>query len=125
VRQVGTFAAAALAALVAAPAAAHHPGSHAGRLPDGRVKLDVATVGDGCTSMGTIAPGLPGGVSAPPGAAPVTAQLDRPREAVCTMVAKPVTGEAFLDLPVGTGAIHLFIVGPEGAVRSTERVPVR
>ena len=115
-----------LAALLpAVPAAAHHPGSHATRLGDGRVRLEVTAIGDGCTSMGPIAPGLPRGVGAPPGAAPVTATLKRPAEAMCIMIAKPVTGEAVLDLPASTPAIHLFIVGPDGAVRSTERVPIR
>jgi hypothetical protein len=123
--RTGLLSLGALATAWALPAAAHHPGSHATRLPDGRVELEVATVGDGCTSMGPIAPGLPAGVSPPPGAAPVTARLARPAGTVCTMIAKPVRGEAVLRLPPATAAIHVFIVGPDGAVQSTERVPVR
>ena len=115
-----------LAALLPAlPAVGHHPGSHATRQADGRVKVEVATIGDGCTSMGPIAAGLPAGISAPPGASPVTARLNRPAEAICIMIGKPVTGEAVLRLPASAAAIHLFIVGPDGTVRSTERVPIR
>ena len=113
------------ALLLAPPAIAHHPGSHATRLSDGRVKLEVATVGDGCTGMGTIAAGVPRGTTAPPGAVPVIATVKRPAEAICIMIAKPVTGEAVLALPASAAAIHLFIVDPDGTVRSTERVPIR
>jgi hypothetical protein len=112
------------ALLQTSSAMAHHPGSHASRLPDGRVKLEVGTSGDGCTTVGAISAGVPAGVSAPPGASPVTVRLNRPPETVCTMELKPVAGEAVLVLPAAVRAIHVFILGQDGTVRATERVPI-
>jgi hypothetical protein len=43
---------------------------------------------------------------------------------VCTQAVGAARGEAVLDLP-GASAIHLFVVGTDGRIVTTERVPVR
>ena len=108
-----------------APALAHHPGSHAARDADGGVRLEVVvTAADACTSIAQVRPGAPPGIAAVPGSAPVTARLQRPGGA-CAAVVTAVRAEERLDLGREVGQILLYVVGPDGAVASTERVPVR
>ena len=113
--------------LLASPGAlAHHPGSHANRLPDGRVRLEVATLAtDACTRVGTVASGAPASVKAPPGAAPVTARLVREGSGACATVVTAAKSEVVLDLGRGASHVFLYILTPDGTVASTERVPVR
>ena len=107
-------------------ALAHHPGSHASRLPDGRVRVEVAAVAtDGCTRIGRVRAAAPSSVSAVPGAAAVTAELVRAGAGPCTMAVVAVTSETVLDLAPGLRQIMLYILAPDGTLASTERVPIR
>ncbi len=106
-------------------AEAHHPGSHATRQPDGRVKLEaVATTADACARIADIRIGTPVGVAAPPGSVPVTARLLRESD-VCAVAVAAVRSEATLDLPNPAAQISLYFEGADGRVLSTERVPIR
>jgi hypothetical protein len=114
-----------LAIATAAETLAHHPGSHAAREGDGRVRLDVATaVPDACTTIAAVEKGAPPSVQPPRGAEPVTVRLERPAGLACATVVTAVRREAVLEIPPDIATLHLFIVGPEG-VRATERVPIR
>lgn len=118
---------AALLALVLATAEtlAHHPGSHAERLRDGRVRLEAAAVvPDACTTIEAIERGAPPTAQPPPGAEPVTVRLGRPEGASCAAVITAARRETTLAIPAGAKVLHLFIVGPDG-LRATERVPIR
>ncbi|KAA2235600.1 hypothetical protein [Salinarimonas soli] len=109
----------------AVEALAHHPGSHAVR-KGGAVALEaVATVSDGCTTIGSVALGAPAGIAAPAAAEPVTVRLARPEGAVCTQALGTARREIDLMVPAGRAILHLFVVGPDGAVVSTERVPIK
>jgi hypothetical protein len=80
-----------LAIATAAETLAHHPGSHAARQGDGRVRLDVSTVvPDTCMAVASVERGTPASVQAPRGAEPVTARLERPAELICATVVTAV-----------------------------------
>jgi hypothetical protein len=112
--------------LAAVEALAHHPGSHANRDGSGAVRLEaVATVPDGCTTIAGVEPGLPPGVKAPPSAEPVTVRLARPAGAVCTQAVASVRRDVTLQVPPDRASLHLFVVGTDGRVLSSERVPIR
>lgn len=112
--------------LAAAGAQAHHPGSHATREKDGRVKVEaVATVGDSCLAIAAVRLGTPPNVTAPAGAAPVTAEVKRAGSTGCRAAATVLRAEHLLPLGAEVRQIHLYVVGPDGAVLSTERVPLR
>ena len=114
-----------LAILAAAETFAHHPGSHAERLRDGRVRLEAATVApDSCAAIEAIERGAPPFVKPLPGAEPVTVRFKRPDGAVCATVVTAARREAVLEVPPEAKALHLFFVGLDG-VRATERVPIR
>ena len=107
-------------------ALAHHPGSHASRLSDGRVRVEVAAVAtDGCTRIERVRVAAPPSVSAVPGAAAVTAELVRAGAGPCTMAVVAVRSETVLDLAPGIRQIMLYILAPDGTLASTERVPIR
>jgi hypothetical protein len=109
----------------AVEALAHHPGSHANRVAGG-VRLEaVVTVPDGCTAIGAVVAGTPPGVSAPPSAEPVTVRLERPAGAACTQVLTSVRREVTIPVATDRGSLHLFVVGADGRVTSSERVPIR
>jgi hypothetical protein len=105
---------------------AHHPGSHATRKGVGTVWLEaVVTVSDGCTTIGSVALGAPAGVSVPPSAEPVTVRLARPQGAMCTQALGSARSESALTVPAARGSLHLFVLGLDGRVVSSERVPIR
>ncbi|HVL72579.1 MAG TPA: hypothetical protein VM434_11950 [Beijerinckiaceae bacterium] len=107
-------------------ALAHHPGSHAYREADGRVRVEVASpVGDACTTVGRVEAGAPTGVAAPAGAVPVTVRLQRPPGAPCATVVRTATGEAVLAVGREARTLHLYVIAPDGRVAATERVPIR
>jgi hypothetical protein len=107
---------------VSAPA--HHPGSHASRQPDGRVRVQVVTrTADSCTDIADILVGPPPGLSAVPGSSPVTARLRR-RSGTCESVVTAVRAEQVLQVPQDVRQIHLFVAAPDGRVLATERVPI-
>lgn len=107
------------------PALAHHPGSHAARLPDGRVKIEAyAMATDSCTRVGAIRPGTPAGVTPPPNLTPMTVRLERRGEA-CATVVTPVRVEAVLDVARSVKQIILYIESPDGSLAASERVPVQ
>ncbi len=109
-----------------AEAVAHHPGSHANRQGDGRVRLDVAAnVTDGCTTIAAARRGVPPNAQRPTGADPVVVELRRPAEAMCAQVVRTARAEAMLDTPPGLTALHLFMLAGDGRVTATERVPIR
>ena len=111
--------------ILTSPVLAHHPGSHAAREADGRVRLDVVvTAADACTTIAAVTAGAPSGVAPVPGSTPVTARLQRPGGA-CATVVTAVRAEERLHLGQNVGQILLYVVGPDGAVASTERVPVQ
>lgn len=114
-------------AATAISAFAHHPGSHAWRQSDGRVKLEsVVTVPDGCTFIGTVTPGAPAGQAMPPEAFPVTVRLRRSdAAAMCTMALKVLKDESVLTVPAAQKRLHLYVVGASGQITTTERVPIR
>jgi hypothetical protein len=108
------------------PALAHHPGSHANRLPDGRVNLEaVATATDACIRIGEVRAGAPPRVAAVAGTAPVTVRLERPNAEACAAVVQALRRDAVLDLPPEVRQILLYILAPDGTLAATERVPVR
>ena len=110
----------------AAGAEAHHPGSHARRLPDGRVQLELAAAAaDACTTIGDVRPGVPGGLSAPAGSTAYTVQLHRQEDAVCASVVTALRRETAIEVPKTSSGIHLYILTPSGIVQATERVPIR
>ena len=105
---------------------AHHPGSHATRLGGSKVTLDVAAMGtDACTTVGSIALGVPRGVTPPAGNQAVTVRLQRPSGALCATVVSAVRGEAELTVPANVRVLHLYVVDQNESVVATERVPIR
>ena len=117
-----------MACLGAISAHAHHPGSHAWRQSGtDQVRLEsVAMVTDGCTFIGAVTPGAPGGQAMPQGDFAVTVRLRRPADAqICTTQVKTIKDETRIAIPSSFSRIHLFIVKPDGALLSTERVPIR
>jgi hypothetical protein len=114
-------------ALSVITAFAHHPGSHAFRQGDGRVKLEsVVTVPDGCTFIGAVTTGTPSGQTAPPDAYPITVKLRRSDAgSACTMALKVLKDDSMLSVPAGQARLHLFVVAADGKLASTERVPIR
>jgi hypothetical protein len=114
------------ALLLAAPAFAHHPGSHATRQAEGRVMVEaVAMANDACTRIASVRSGAPPRVAPVPGSAPVTVQLERAGAGPCAAAVTAVRAEAALDLPRDARQILLYILAPDGSVVATERVPVR
>jgi hypothetical protein len=114
-----------LALVCATDASAHHPGSHAARQPDGRVRLEVAvTAADACTGIADIAGGPPPGIAAVPGTAPVTVRLQRPG-GPCKAEPNVVRAERMLDLGRQEGQLLVYVMGADGTLASTERVPLR
>jgi len=104
---------------------AHHPGSHATKQSDGRIRLEVvATVTDTCTQIAEVGIGAPVGVSAASGSVSVTVHLRRP-DGVCASAVAVVRAERVLDLGQEAAPIHLYVLAPDGSVASTERVPIR
>jgi hypothetical protein len=105
---------------------AHHPGSHAYREADGRVRLEVTVLAsDACTEIGVIAKGAPSAGGRPPGAEPVTVRLTRPPEAMCATVVKQVSKAAMLDVSRRVERLHLYVLDPKGRVQTSERVLIR
>jgi hypothetical protein len=112
--------------MLAAPVYAHHPGSHAVRQPDGRVKVDaVAMASDSCTSIAALQPGTPPGLRAPQGTEPVVVRLARPSAPACATMVTAVRSDAVLTVPAKATHLHLYIVAPDGQVQASERVPIR
>jgi hypothetical protein len=110
----------------AAPAAAHHPGSHAYRQPDGRVRVEVvAQATDACMRVGAIRAGAPDGLAPVPGSAAVTARLERQEAGACATLVTAARGEALLDLDRGARQVLLYVLGPDGRVSATERLQMR
>jgi hypothetical protein len=110
---------------VAVEAVAHHPGSHARRVGAGQVELDAAvSASDACTRIERMEPGTPQGVQAPTGAAPVVVRLVRP-DGLCATVVSALREARTLSVPAGTTALLLYVVGPDGRVAASERVPIR
>lgn len=106
-------------------ALAHHPGSHAAREASGRVRLDVAaTAPETCLTVAGIRNVTPPRVSAPPAAAPVTVSLAR-KTGACSPQPTIVRGQTFLDIAQGVQLLYLYIVGADGVIIATERVPLR
>jgi hypothetical protein len=115
-----------LAIAATVEASAHHPGSHANRSPDGMVRVEVAVAAaDSCTRIEAVGLGAPAGVKAPAGSQPVTVTLAREPGLACAQVVSAAREETSLPVPVGVSRLHLFVVGPDGQILSTERVPVR
>ena len=103
----------------------HHPGSHATKQSDSRVRLEVvAGVSDTCTRVAEVRIGAPLGVTATAGSIPVTVRLGR-QDGDCAAGVAAVRAEQVLDIGRETSLIHLYILAPDGSVASTERVPVR
>jgi hypothetical protein len=109
----------------AVDAMAHHPGSHAVR-DGGLVRLEAVVVApDGCTRIAAVAIGSPPGVAPPPRAEPVTVRLERPTDASCGQALASLRREVSLPVPAERASLHLFVVGADGRVASSERVPIR
>jgi hypothetical protein len=109
----------------AAGALAHHPGSHAFRQADGRVRVEaVAMASDACTLIDGIRTGTPPGVAPPPGSAPVTVTLKQHGQ-MCAAVVTAVRAEALLDIPRGAAQILVYVQGADGSLAASERVPIR
>jgi hypothetical protein len=109
-----------------ATAVAHHPGSHALREPDGRVRLDaVVMASDACTAIAGMTRGTPPATKPPAGAEPVTIELSRPRDALCATVITALSRRAVLAIPREAERLHLYVLDPQGRVQTSERVPIR
>ncbi len=120
------FLLAAAVLMAGGPALAHHPGSHAYRQPDGRVRVEVAAQAtDACTRVAGVLPGTPAGLAPVPGSAPVVARLERQDAGPCATVVTAVEAEAVLDLGPGVRQILLYVTAPDGTVAATERLPIR
>jgi hypothetical protein len=110
----------------ASQVAAHHPGSHAYRQPDGRVRVEVvAQATDACIRVGEIRVGSPDGLAPVPGSAAVTARLERQGEGACATVVTAARGEALLALDRGARQVLLYVLGLDGKVSATERLQMR
>ena len=113
-----------LALVVATSAHAHHPGSHASRQKDGRVRVQVVTTtADSCTDIAEVVVGPPPGLSSVPGSSPVTARLRR-RRGSCESLVTALRAEQVLQVGRDVRQIHLFVSAPDGRVLATERVPI-
>lgn len=113
------------AALFSGAVQAHHPGSHATRQSDGRVKVDVVAVtSDSCTKVSGIRSGTPTGVTSPPDSAAITVLLQQEGRA-CAATVTAVKEEMILDVPRGATQIHLYFQAPDGSLASSERVPIQ
>jgi hypothetical protein len=118
--------AALLSTVLAAEAAAHHPGSHARRQEDGTVALEASVVaGDACTRIGSVSAGPPPGVAGVAGLAAVTARLEREGSGACPDTASLLKSEVRVSLPARERQIILYILAPDGTLVGSERVPVR
>jgi len=105
--------------------AGHHPGSHATRASDGAVQLDVAAVvADACTTIASVTRGAPSGVTPPPGSTPVLVRLQRDDSQPCAVVVSVARSTTVLNIGPGVRHIHLYVVGMDGQLVSSERVPV-
>lgn len=114
-----------LAIVTAVEGRAHHPGSHAARLSDGTVKLELGLASeDPCMIIAATRSDPPAGVRPPKGGHPVTVQLRRPNDAVCSVSVRALRGEAVVEVPADVRLIHLYVVGPDGDLRSTQRIPI-
>ena len=121
---VRTLGCAVLSLAAACGAAAHHPGSHASRQDDGRVRLEVvAPAAESCLEIAEISIGAPPGVAAAPGSTPVTARLRR--EGACAPMVRAVRSEQVVPASGDVRHIYLHVVAPDGSLAATERVPVR
>ena len=119
-----------LALLIAGIAAtfetqAHHPGSHAVRVDDQRVRLTaVVTVADTCTDIAGLTPVAHAGATSPGGARPVTVRLSRDAGGACApaLTVRKLTGEIPAAAPAAL--LHLYVVAADGKLLSTERVRI-
>lgn len=120
----GRFAVLAWMVASAGTAEAHHPGSHAVREKDGRVRMEiVATAADSCTAITSVRNVAPPRVAPPPASAPVTVQLQRSGGASRCMVTPTVLRADWrLEIAEGVRYLHLYILAPDGTVTSTERI---
>lgn len=106
-------------------ALAHHPGSHAVRQGDGRVRLQTAaSASDACTTIQSVTLGAPPAVKAVPGITSVTVRLQRPAGAVCATTVTALHEETMLDVPDSATALLVYVVGPDGSVVASEKVPI-
>jgi hypothetical protein len=114
-------------AATAGTAEAHHPGSHAVREKDGRVRVEVAAAAaDSCTAIASVRNVAPPRVTPPPATAPVTVQLQRSGGAArCTAGPIVLRADWRIEIAEGVRYLHLYILTPDGTVASTERVPLR
>jgi hypothetical protein len=113
------------AILITASAFAHHPGSHAWRLGDGRVKLETVVAGPSseCIMIGTVTTGTPAGHAAPAEAFPVSVRLrDMSDGKACKLALRTLKDETLLVIPPTIKRLHLFVVAATGQIASTERV---
>ncbi len=134
-REHGTGAAAISVAVVAlvgailftASAFAHHPGSHAWRQSDGRVKLETVVAGPAseCIMIGTVTTGTPAGHAAPAEVFPVSVRLrDMSDGKSCKLSVRTMKDETLLVVPPTMKRLHLFVVAATGQIASTERVTI-
>jgi hypothetical protein len=89
------------------------------------VRLDVAvTASDSCTGIADIAAGPAPGIAAVPGTTPVTVRLKRSGGS-CAAAPNVVRAERVLDLGRQEQQLLVYVVGADGTLASTERVPLR
>ena len=106
-------------------ALAHHPGSHAERTAAARVRLDASIlVETNCLAIGEISSGAPSGLKVPRDAAGVTVRLSKSGQAACEAEVRRLDSHAELTVPAEKQLLLLYIVGDQGAVIGTERVPI-
>ena len=111
--------------LTAVQALAHHPGSHAVRETEGRVRLAFATAAaDTCTTVQSVTIGAPASVRPVGGSTPVTVRLQRPPGALCATMVSALHEEVALEVPASANLLLVYIVAPDGRVTASERVPI-
>lgn len=114
-----------LGIIVAIEALAHHPGSHAKRMPSGAVRLDAAVVvPDACTTIDAIEAGAPAGRAGPKDAAPFRVTLSRPAGTICAQVVSTARRSSDLSVAAALRHLHLYVISATGDLAATERVRI-
>ena len=117
---------AALVGSAGAVASRHHPGSHAVRQGDGRVRVEAVALRRRtlCSTIAEIRPGPP----------PVNRRAGRQRGRHGRLRRDgrglrrrglAARAEAILALPTGAGQVLIYIMAPDGSLAASERVPIR
>jgi hypothetical protein len=114
-----------MSAGLASSALAHHPGSHVERTAAATVRLDASVlVETSCLTITEISAGAPKELTIPQDAAGVTIRLAKNGQAACEAGVRRLGSEAELKVPAEQRFLLLYIIGDQGTVIGSERVPI-